>query len=246
MKIALIGYGKMGQEIADIIEEKKSHEIVSISYKKQSDSLDIEGIKKADVAIDFTAPEIILTNIEKIASLGINLVVGTTGWYDKLPQVKEVVNSHKVGLIYGGNFSIGVNIFFQICEYASKLFNKYSSMYDVYGQEIHHKAKKDSPSGTAKTLGQIIMRNFDSKKKLQDQTINRAIAPDELHFASLRGGVNPGRHEVIFDSFADEVQITIQAHGRQGYAQGAIIAAEFIKGKRGIFRFDELFKEGKI
>lgn len=240
MKIALVGYGNMGQEVEHVIKDGGKHEIVSVSFKQQTDPLDIDGIKKADVAIDFTAPNVVISNIEQVAKLRKNIVVGTTGWYDHLPYVKKIAAKHNIGLIYGQNFSVGANIFFQITSYASGLFNKYGG-YDVYGLEIHHKGKKDSPSGTAKKLGDIIMREFPKKKKLQNSPVARQIQEDELHFASIRGGRNPGRHEVIFDSLADEVRLIHQAHGRRGFALGAIMAAQFIKGKKGLHTFDEIF-----
>ena len=240
MKIALIGYGNMGQEVGKAALESGKHEIVSVSYRNKSDSLDLAGIKKADVAIEFTAPQVVLSNIEQVAKLGIPLVVGTTGWYDELPKVKKIVSSHKIGLIYGQNFSIGANIFFQVVAEASRRFHKVGG-YDVYGFELHHKGKKDSPSGTAKKLADIIMKNFPSKKKLQNSPLDRQINQEELHFASLRGGRNPGLHEIIFDSPADEVRLTHQAHGRRGFALGSIMAAEFIKGKKGLHTFDEIF-----
>lgn len=240
MKIALIGYGNMGQEIEQAIREGGKHEIVSVSYRGKDDPLDLAGIKKADVAIEFTAPQVVLSNIEQVAKLGVPLVVGTTGWYDKLPKVKKVVSAYKIGLIYGQNFSIGANIFFQVIAEASKLFHKFGG-YDVYGFEIHHKGKKDSPSGTAKKLADIIMGNFKSKKKLQNSPLDRQVEESELHFASIRGGRNPGLHEIIFDSTADEVHLTHQAHGRRGFALGAIMAAEFIKGKKGLYSFNEIF-----
>lgn len=235
MRIALIGYGKMGQEIERLLNVDKKHEVVSISYKKETDTLDLDKIKGADVAIDFTSPEIVLKNIQSIAKLGISMVVGTTGWEKEMKKVEDIVTKNDIGLIYGGNFSIGANIFFQITKFASKLFSKYDSFYDVYGSEIHHQWKKDSPSGTAKKLSDIIVKNFPAKKK-----------PDDLNFSSVRGGVNPGRHEITFDSAADEVALIHQAHNRQGFAKGAILAAEFIHGKKGLYRFEELFEKGNL
>lgn len=240
MKIALIGFGNMGREVEKVVLEDDTHEILSISYKNQNDPLDLAGIKKADVAIDFTAPNIVLANIEQIAKLGKDIVVGTTGWYNELPHVKKLVAKYNIGLIYGQNFSIGANIFFQIVANAGSLFNKFGD-YDVYGLETHHTGKKDSPSGTAKRLADIIMNQLPKKKKLVNRPLDRRITEDELHFASIRGGRNPGRHEVIFDSPADEVRLIHQAHGRRGFALGAIMAAEFIKGKKGFYSFDELF-----
>lgn len=242
MKIALIGYGKMGSEVERVISDGKKHEVVSISYKLKTDSLDIAGIKKADVAIDFTSAEIIEKTIQTVSLLKVSMVVGTTGWYDKLPKIKKIIQKNKIGLIYGQNFSIGANIFFSVVDLASSLCSKYSS-YDVFGYEIHHSGKKDSPSGTARKLTEVIMKQFTNKKTLQVEKLDRQISPNELHFASIRGGRNPGLHEVIFDSNADEIRLVHYAHGRRGFAEGAIMAAEFIKGKKGLYNFSELFKK---
>lgn len=241
MKIALVGFGKMGHEIENLIEKSDSHEIVSISYKNHTKELDKEGILKADVVIDFTSHEIVLENIKKVASWGKNMVVGTTGWYENMERAKKIIKNSQTGLVYGGNFSIGANIFFKVAAFASKLFAKFGG-YDVYGFEIHHTGKKDSPSGTALRIGKEILENFPAKKAIQSDKLNRQIREDELHFASVRGGRNPGFHQVVFDSPADSVTLAHQAHSRAGFAQGAILAAEFIKGKKGFYSFDGVFK----
>lgn len=245
MNIALIGYGKMGHEVEQLIQESGAHHVVSVSYKKATDSLDKEGIAKADVVIDFTSSEIVLENIKEIAGMGKNMVIGTTGWYDSLAEVKEITEKSKIGFIYAQNFSIGANIFFKLVGYAGSLFNKFGD-YDVAGFEIHHTGKKDSPSGTAKKLASVIMENFPKKTKLETGRVDRQIEKQELHFASLRSGRNAGFHEVIFDSFADEVKLSHSAHGRRGFAEGALVAAEFIKDKKGFYSFDEVFKNEKV
>lgn len=242
MKIALVGYGNMGKEIEKIVQETGSHAVVSISYKDRKAGFDKKGIAKADVAIDFTSPDIVLENIQIILSLGIPLVVGTTGWYEKLPKVKQLVKKYKGSLIYGQNFSIGANIFFKITGFASSLLNSYGG-YDVFGIETHHTRKKDSPSGTARKLADVILQNFPKKSTLQTEKLDRQIRSDELHFASVRGGRNFGRHEIVFDSNADEIRLTHQAWGRRGFAEGAIMAAEFIKDKKGIYDFSLLFSK---
>lgn len=203
----------MGHEVENLINESSVHQVVSL--------------EEADVAIDFTAPEVVLDNIKKVSGIGKNMVIGTTGWYEQLDQVREVVRKSKIGLIYGQNFSIGANIFFQIVGFASSLFGKFGD-YDVAGYEIHHSAKKDNPSGTAKKITSVILENFQKKK--------------ELTFAALRVGRFFGYHEVIFDSAADEIKLSHNAHSRRGFAEGAVLAAEFIKGKKGLHSFDELFK----
>jgi 4-hydroxy-tetrahydrodipicolinate reductase len=218
IKIALIGYGKMGKEIHALCVESESFEVVSISYKNIEDELDLAGIAKADVAIDFTSKDVVLKNIEEVAKLGKNVVVGTTGWHDDLGAAKKIAAKYKIGLVYSPNFSIGVNIFFKLAAFSAKLFAKFPD-YDVYGFEVHHKAKLDSPSGTA--------------LKISDKVPG-------LSFASIRAGRNPGLHEVVFDSSADSVTLSHQAHGRVGFAKGALAAAELIKNKKGIYRFEDL------
>lgn len=244
MKIALIGYGNMGTEI-DALAQEQGHKIVSVSFKNMSDKLDLDGISKCDVAIDFTSADIVLSNIRQVLALKKKIVIGTTGWYDKLPKVKELVKSNKGGLIYAKNFSVGANVFFKLTKEASKLFYRYGG-YDVYGYEIHHAGKKDSPSGTAKKIGDVILQNFPSKKTLQVEKLDRQIKSDELHLASIRGGRNFGTHEIIFDSNADEVKLSHIAHNRRGFAQGALLAAKYISKKKGFYSFEELFEKGAI
>ncbi len=220
IKIALIGFGKMGKEIDALCKTSEIFEVVSISYKNKEDGLDLKGIAKADIAIDFTSKDVVLKNIEEVAKLGVNLVVGTTGWYDDLDKVKKIVEKNKTGLVYSPNFSVGVNIFFKMIDFSAKLFKKFPD-YDVYGLEVHHKAKLDSPSGTAlKIAGKV----------------------KGLNFTSIRSGRNPGFHEVVFDSQADGITLSHQAYSRVGFAKGALIAAEFIKNKKGVHLFEELFK----
>ena len=170
------------------------------------------------MAIDFTSKDVVVKNIEEVAKLGVNIVVGTTGWYDDLNAVKKIVEKYKIGFIYSPNFSVGVNVFFKMIDFASKLFAKLPE-YDVYGLEIHHKAKKDSPSGTALKIASKI-KGF--------------------HFESIRAGRNPGFHEVVFDSQADGITLSHQAYNRVGFAKGALMAAEFIKNKKGIFSFEDI------
>jgi 4-hydroxy-tetrahydrodipicolinate reductase len=239
-KIALIGFGKMGQEIYNLCKDSENFEVVSISFENKDDTLDVEGIKKADIAIDFTSKDIVLQNIERVAKLGKNLVVGTTGWYSDLKKVKEIVDKYKIGLVYASNFSVGANIFFKMIAFSSRLFSKFSD-YDVYGLEIHHNAKTDSPSGTALKIGKEILENFPTKKTIQEDKLDRKINPSELHFASVRGGRNPGFHQVTFDSTSDGVTLSHQAYSRVGFAKGALLAAKFINNKKGIHSFEEIF-----
>ena len=240
IKIALLGFGKMGQEINALCRGSEVFEVVSISFKNKDDKLDLKGIRKADVAIDFTSKDAVLENIKEVAKLRKNLIIGTTGWYDEFDKVKALVAKYKIGLIYSPNFSIGANIFFKITAFSSKLFSKFSD-YDVYGLEVHHKRKLDSPSGTALKIASEIIKNFPSKKSILTEKSDGQIKPIELHFASLRAWRNPGLHEVVFDSNADGITLSHQAYNRVGFAKGALLAANFIKNKKGFYSFEDIF-----
>ncbi len=232
----------MGQEIDKLCRESENFEIISISLKSKGEELDIDGIAKADVAIDFTSRDVVVKNIEQIAKLGIDLVIGTTGWYDEMEEVKKTVNVHKIGLVYSSNFSIGANIFLKLVAFSSKLFVKFPD-YDPYGLEIHHRGKIDSPSGTALKIANEILENFPTKKSVLAEKSDRQIKASELHFASVRGGSNPGFHQVVFDSNADGITLSHQAHNRVGFAKGALMAAEFIKNKKGIYSFEDVLSK---
>ncbi len=240
MKIALVGYGNMGKEIDALVSVSKTDEIVSRSFSENQKKLDLLGIGQADVVIDFTSPEIVMENIKTLAAMKKQLVIGTTGWYDKLTDVQALSKKYHIGIVYGGNFSIGANIYFKILALSAKLLSKFD-FYDVYGFEIHHRGKKDSPSGTAKKISQIVLENFPQKTIVQNEQLKRSIRKEEFHLVSIRGGENAGRHEIIFDSLPDEIILTHQAHNRKGFAQGALLAAKFIQNRKGFFRFDEVF-----
>ena len=239
--IALIGYGKMGKILKTLAAEK-GHTITAIidpyaegCYKEITQ----EAISGADVCIDFTHPTVVVNNIKQIAALGKNMVIGTTGWYDQMDDVQQVVAANDVGLIWSGNFSIGVNALFAIVGYAAKIFNNLPD-YDVLGHEFHHRHKADSPSGTATMLANILLENIDGKQKPVYEMLDRKIEPDELHFSSSRGGAIPGTHMVIFDSLVDTIEIKHTARGREGFASGALMAAEFIQNKTGFFNINDL------
>lgn len=241
MNIALLGHGNMGKEIERLIGLAGVHDATVVPIDETTGAIDTAKLKTADVVIDFTSPEIVLNDIKTVAKAGKNMVVGTTGWQEHLPEVEKIVRESGIGLIYGQNFSIGANVFFRAVAHATKLFSEFKE-YDVSGLEIHHAGKKDSPSGTALRTAEEILKNSTVKTTLQTAKLDRKIRPEELHFASVRGGVNPGFHEVIFDSPADAVTISHSAHNRQGFAQGAILAAEFINGKKGLYTFDDVVK----
>lgn len=237
MNITLIGYGKMGHEIASLAQSQNMT-IVSIidPHHPQAThkNIDPESTKNTDVCIDFSNPEAVINNINACADLKKNIVIGTTGWYAKLSTAKEIVEKSNIGTIYASNFSLGVNIFYKIIENAAKIMNSINE-YDVFAHEWHHKGKKDSPSGTALTLGNILIKNLDRKKTLVTDKLDRTPLPAELHLSSTRGGSIPGTHAVYFDSDADTIELKHTARNRQGFALGALKCAQWIYGKKGLF-----------
>ncbi|MBI2659535.1 4-hydroxy-tetrahydrodipicolinate reductase [Candidatus Woesearchaeota archaeon] len=245
MNIAIIGYGKMGHEI-ERVAKSKGINVVSVIDTNDSNAghkeINGESMQDVDVCIDFTAPNAVLGNIEKASKYKKNIVVGTTGWYDQIGRVKNIVGKSRIGLVYAPNFSIGVNMFFKIIENAAKIVNKMED-YDIYGCELHHNKKIDSPSGTAKTIGNILIKNIRRKNKLVFDKVNRKIVPNELHFASVRAGSIPGTHIVGFDSSADTIELRHEARNREGFASGAIMAAKWINGKKGLHTIDDMIKD---
>lgn len=200
------------------------------------------ALKDVDVCIEFSSANAVVENVKKIAALGKQHVLATTGWYDKLDEVKKIIENSNTGFIYATNFSIGVNVFFKLVENAAKIVNNLPE-YDIFGYELHHRRKADSPSGTAKTIAELIVLNVDRKKKIVYDKIDRKINADELHFASLRGGDVPGTHVIDFDSTADTIELKHTARNREGFALGSIMAADWGFGKKGFFEIKDMMKD---
>jgi 4-hydroxy-tetrahydrodipicolinate reductase len=199
------------------------------------------------VAIDFTRPDAAADNIIAFAGMGIPVVTGTTGWYDRLDEVSKAVKSRKGALLWASNFSTGVALFYRIAAYCARLIDGYGE-YDAAGYEIHHNQKADSPSGTAKTLAGIALKNMKRKKEAVWDKLDRPPAPHEIHFSSLRVGSVPGVHALVFDSGADTIEIRHSVRNRDGLASGAIGAAEWLvkateAGRYGVFTLDDVFGE---
>lgn len=245
MRLAIIGYGNMGR-IIHKLAEARGMEITAIidPEAKEATAKEItsDSLKNADVCIDFSQPDAVLENIKKLSELKKNIVMGTTGWYDKTEQAKKIVSDAGNALIFASNFSLGVNLFYRIIENSAKLFNNFHE-YDAFGLEFHHTKKKDSPSGTAKSISKILVDNIERKEKPVFDKLDRQISEKELHFASVRGGEIPGTHAVFFDSAADTIELKHTARSREGFALGAIKAAEWIHGKKGFFTIDDMMKE---
>ena len=225
MNLALIGYGKMGRLIEEVALER-GYEVVfkvDVDGNREGEALTESNLRGVEVAIDFTMPQAVVRSVERITGLGINMVIGTTGWLGQLEAVRRMVEERGVGLVYGSNFSIGVNVFFRLMEAAATLFREYND-YDPWIYEIHHRAKLDAPSGTALKLKQIL---------------ENAYAGRDISVASNRAGAQPGEHTVGFDSEADTLTFTHTARSRLGFAKGAMRAAEWIRGKKGFYEFSE-------
>ncbi len=242
LKISIVGYGKMGHEIEKAAKFKGMtiRSIIDTTDKGAAyHSINDESMDGVDVCIDFTSPNAVMDNIKKIASFKKNIVVGTTGWHERIDEAKAITKKNKIGLVYASNFSIGVNVFFKIIGNAAKIINSIGD-YDVYGYELHHNKKADSPSGTAKTIGEILIKNIKRKNKLLFEKIDRKIMPNELHFASIRAGSIPGTHVVGFDSSADTIELKHTARNREGFALGALMATQWINGRKGFYRMEDM------
>ncbi|MDX9976455.1 MAG: 4-hydroxy-tetrahydrodipicolinate reductase [Candidatus Cloacimonadales bacterium] len=242
--LALVGYGKMGHMIYEQAKEKgySVEAIVDPNTNNFLKSLEDLRNKNIDVCIDFSRPDAAFDNIKKYAQIGINAVVGTTGWYDKMSEVENLVAEANIGMIFGANFSVGMNIYYQILEQCIGLFNKLPE-YDIYGYESHHRQKAVSPSGTAKEICSLVLDKSVKKESIVYDKLDRAPKHSELHFASIRGGSIPGTHVLGFDSFADSIEIKHTARNREGFASGALLAANWIKGKKGFYNFKSIFGE---
>lgn len=237
-KIAILGYGAMGKVIETLAKDK-GYEITDIF--DQDNPLQKDADYDFDVAIDFTLPDSVIENVRILSEKNKSVVVGTTGWYDQIDDVVEIVNNNNTGLVWGSNFSVGVQMYFKIVDYASKLVNKVDN-YDIFVHEMHHKRKKDSPSGTAETISDIIIENVDRKASKEIETIHGEVDSSKLHVTSSRGGEVTGTHSVYLDSLADAIEVTHRAKNRTGFALGSLLAANWIKDKKGFYSFKDIMQ----
>lgn len=227
--LAIVGYGKMGQLIERLAPEYGFAVLARFSGHNNAhgEALSHETLRGVDVAVEFTTPTAAPPNIRRLAALGVNAVVGTTGWVEQLPVVREAVMQAKTGVVWGANFSVGVNVFMQVAAYAAGLFAKHAE-YEAWGWEIHHSAKKDAPSGTLKKLA---------------EEMHAAGYARPVSLGSNRAGAIPGTHEIGFDSLTDTITLRHTARSREGFARGALQAARWIVGKKGCFEFKEILGE---
>jgi len=236
MKIALIGYGKMGHAIEQIALQR-GHEIVSVIDVNNQEDFMSDAFKSADVAIEFSMPAVAMDNYRRAFAAGVPVVSGTTGWLEHLPEIKEACKAGQT-FFYASNFSLGVNIFFALNKYLAKIMNDFPA-YDVRMVETHHVHKLDAPSGTAITLAEGLIDNIERKNKWVE---GKEPAEDEIGICSVREGEVPGIHTVIYESDVDTISITHDAKSRMGFALGAVVAAEFTCGKKGFLTMQDMLK----
>jgi 4-hydroxy-tetrahydrodipicolinate reductase len=229
MKIAILGYGKMGK-LVEVLARNEGLEIgpkLDIHNNAGGQGITMPAMAGVDVAMEFSQPDAVVPNVEAAARLGIHLVVGTTGWSDSFNKVERIVRESGIGMVYGANFSIGMNLFYEIVAHAAQLMGKFPQ-YDPFLAEQHHRAKKDAPSGTAISLQKILAPHFSGRTPA---------------IASTRAGFIPGNHQVGFDGEADTILLEHRVRNRQGLAQGAILAARWIAGKKGLYDFHSVFAQ---
>ncbi|MBN2618104.1 MAG: 4-hydroxy-tetrahydrodipicolinate reductase [Spirochaetales bacterium] len=242
MNVMLTGYGRMGREIESILTKRGHSVTCKIDKGGFGDytEVSLDLLKKVDVVIEFALPEGMECRIKLYTESKVPVIMGNTGWLDKLEDFKKIVLEGDGSFLYGTNFSIGVHMFWNIVSNASRLINS-SPEYDIMMLEYHHNKKKDSPSGTAITTAEKIISNCHAKTDIWTDKLDREILPNELHVASVRGGYIPGTHSVTLDSPADTIEINHIARNRSGFAMGAVMAAEWMIGKKGFFTVEDFF-----
>jgi 4-hydroxy-tetrahydrodipicolinate reductase len=228
VKIALIGYGKMGEMIERIAEQ---HQVEIVErfwdiHPFKDEKSTRSKLEDVSVLIDFSIPEAVLDNIRNSAALSKNIVIGTTGWHEHLREAQEIVEKNDIGLVYASNFSLGVNLFYQIVEFSSNIMSTFKK-YDPFIEESHHKFKKDAPSGTGLVLKNILESKYNK---------------NSIPITSVRAGYIPGQHTVSFDSQIDTINLKHTARNREGFAEGSIIAAKWIVNRKGFFEFKDVLK----
>ena len=235
MKIALIGYGKMGRAIEGILLQRGHTAPLKIDINNQ-DQFTKENLLQCDVAIEFTGPHSAVNNISTCLDAGIPVVSGSTGWLEQWSLIEDKCKNNNGGLLYASNFSVGVNLFFELNKKLAQLMSQQDT-YNVSMEEIHHTQKKDAPSGTAITLAEQVLHNVTRKKKWINEVEKY---PNELSIISKRIDPAPGTHSIKYSSAIDDIEIIHTAHSRTGFATGAVLAAEFLAGKKGIYSMKDV------
>lgn len=235
MRIALIGYGKMGKAIEEVALHR-GHEIVLKIDQPNLHDFTKENMVKADAAIEFTSPHTAFENVKTCIEFGVPIVCGSTGWTEKLDQLKQVCTDKNGSFIYSSNYSVGVNIFFEVNKKLAALMAPHKE-YEVILEETHHTQKKDAPSGTAISLAEQVLESIKRKKQWVNEISDN---PEDLEIISQRIDPAPGTHSIKYSSAIDDIEIIHTAHNRKGFATGAVLAAEFIKDKKGFFTMKDV------
>lgn len=243
MKIALLGYGKMGR-IIEQLAAGRGHDVVLKIDADNPDELNTENLQLADVAIDFSTPDSVLHNINICFEAHVPIVVGTTGWYGKLQEIKNKCENSNNAMLYASNFSIGVNVFFFVNKVLARIMNRYPQ-YEVLVEEIHHTEKLDSPSGTAMTIAEGIIEELDTKNEWVNELVGQneevVAKPEQLLIESHRIENVAGTHTVVYSSEVDNLEFKHKAHSRAGFALGAVLAAEWLQEKTGFYSVKDMF-----
>lgn len=244
MSIALIGHGRMGREV-EALALSAGHRIAArfdSTSAVDGTGPERESLTEADVAIDFSVPRAVLANVRAVADAGLPIVIGTTGWDADVPAAREIVESRGTGLVRGANFSIGANLFLELVRQAGGAFDGFEG-FDPYVLEHHHRGKVDAPSGTALRLAEALLRAIRRKTRIQAGNPDGPIQADALQVASVRAGAAFGEHRVGFDAEDEAIELVHTARGRRGFARGALLAAEWILGRRGAFEFADVLAD---
>lgn len=232
MKVAIIGYGKMGQAIEQILLDRQHEVVLKINRLPLA-----EELKDVEVAIEFSSPETAFINLKVLLENNVSVICGTTGWLEKQGEINQLAIANKVAFLYASNFSLGVNLFFELTKNLARLMNSHSDLYTIELEEIHHTQKLDAPSGTAITLAENIIENSSYTQWSMDEKGNEIIP---IH--AKRINEVPGTHSIAYKSAVDTIEITHTAHSRQGFALGAVIAAEWIWDKQGVFTMKDVLE----
>ncbi len=242
MKLALVGYGKMGRAVESVVIER-GHEVVArIDPTLDTPDVDAKTLGGADVAIEFTVPGAAVDNIAALAAAGVDVVVGTTGWHEHLDEAAAAVNAAGTGMVHAANFSLGVNLFLRVAREAARMADALDE-YDVHIREAHHRHKIDHPSGTAITLADILIEELSGKQSWSATRPDGAPHPQVLYVASERVGETAGSHVVSLEGPDDRIELRHEARTRAGFARGAVTAAEWIRGRSGVFTLDDMLAE---
>jgi 4-hydroxy-tetrahydrodipicolinate reductase len=237
MKILILGYGKMGKTIEQIAINRNHTVPFKLDVNNKEELFKLNN-KSVDVAIEFSQPDSAYTNVKYCVENNIPVVSGTTGWLERKKEIEEICKKNGGAFFYASNYSVGVNLFFHFNKILAKIMNNYPQ-YEISMEEIHHTQKKDAPSGTAITLAEGILENIKRKEKWVNEKTGDV---SKLSIFSKRIDPNPGEHTIYYDSKVDSIQIKHTAHSREGFAEGAVVAAEWLHGKKGVFGMDDMLK----